>query len=179
MKQCPFLWTWVGSLWPMTSYDITSLSPSDIMWRHRSESTVAQVMAWYRQAPSHYLNQCRFLISEVQWHSSESNFRASTPVSIQHNESETKTFKIIATYPQYHWVTEICHNCLWHTYYMLYRHKSVQNVLNLFINLVMDFINIVKIIKLYVSINSLRTSKFHGNKSRKINKCYHVNTIHI
>ena len=35
----------------------------------RSESTVAQVMACWLTAPSHYLNQCWLIISEVQWHS--------------------------------------------------------------------------------------------------------------
>ena len=36
--------------------------------RKRSESTLAQVMACCLTAPSHYLNQCWLIISEVQWH---------------------------------------------------------------------------------------------------------------
>ena len=32
---------------------------SDALCQHRSGSTLAQVMVWCRQAPSHYLNQCR------------------------------------------------------------------------------------------------------------------------
>ena len=52
---------------------------SDAIWRHRSESTLAQVMAWCLTAPSHYLNQYWFLIS-VQWHSSESNFTVNSQV---------------------------------------------------------------------------------------------------
>ena len=51
-----------------------SLWPSDTIWRHKSWSTLAQVMAWYLMAPSHYLNQCWLIISKVQWHPSESNF---------------------------------------------------------------------------------------------------------
>ena len=47
-------------------------------WRHRSGSTLAQVMAWCHQAPSHYLNQCWRLINKVQWHSPESNLIVST-----------------------------------------------------------------------------------------------------
>ena len=35
----------------------------------RSGSTLAQVMACCLTAPSHYLNQCWLIISEVQWHS--------------------------------------------------------------------------------------------------------------
>ena len=38
---------WVNSLWP-----------NDVIWRHRSESTLPQVMAWCLKAPSHYLSQC-------------------------------------------------------------------------------------------------------------------------
>ena len=37
---------WVNSLWLC-----------DAIWRHRSGSTLAQVMAWRCQAPSHYLNR--------------------------------------------------------------------------------------------------------------------------
>ena len=49
---------------------INSLWSSDTtIWRQRSESTLAQVMACCLTAPSHYLNQCWLIISEVQWHS--------------------------------------------------------------------------------------------------------------
>ena len=43
-----------------------SLWASDAIWRHRSESTLAQVMACCLTAPSHYLNQCWLIISKVQ-----------------------------------------------------------------------------------------------------------------
>ena len=36
---------------------LNSLWPSDAIWRHRSGSTLAQVMACCLTAPSHYLNQ--------------------------------------------------------------------------------------------------------------------------
>ena len=54
------------------SYDskvINSLRPVDAIWQHRSGSTLAQVMACCLTAPSHYLNQCWFIISKqgVQW----------------------------------------------------------------------------------------------------------------
>ena len=35
------------------------------IWRHRTRSTLSQVMAWCRQATSHYLNQCWLIICEV------------------------------------------------------------------------------------------------------------------
>ena len=45
----------------------------ETLFRHRSGSTLAQVMACCLTAPSHYLNQCWLIISKVQWHSSENN----------------------------------------------------------------------------------------------------------
>ena len=45
-------------------------------------------------SPIHYLNQCWLLISEVQWHSPESNFTASVQATILHVESENVTFEI-------------------------------------------------------------------------------------
>ena len=45
-----------------------SLWPGDAIWRLGTMSTLAQVMAWCRQAPSHYLNQCWLIIGEVPWH---------------------------------------------------------------------------------------------------------------
>ena len=53
---------------------VSSLWPNDAIWRDRSWSTLAQVMACCLTAPSHYLNQCWLIISKVQWHSSEGNF---------------------------------------------------------------------------------------------------------
>ena len=48
-----------------------SLGPSDTIWRWRSWSALAQVMACCLTAPSHYLNHCWLIISKVLWHSSE------------------------------------------------------------------------------------------------------------
>ena len=42
---------------------INSLWPAEAIWRHRSGSTLPQVMACCLTAPSHYLNQCWFIIS--------------------------------------------------------------------------------------------------------------------
>ena len=46
---------WINSLWP-----------NDVIWWHRSGSTLVQVMACCLMAPSHYLNQCSLIISKVQ-----------------------------------------------------------------------------------------------------------------
>ena len=53
-------------LWSFPHKHVNSLWPSDAIWQHRSGSTLAQVMAFCLTAPSHYLNQCCWLIiSEV------------------------------------------------------------------------------------------------------------------
>ena len=44
---------------------VNPLWPSDAIWRQRSGSTLAQVMACYLTAPSHYLNQCWLIIRKV------------------------------------------------------------------------------------------------------------------
>ena len=50
------------------------LWPSGAIWRHRSGSTLTQVMACCLTAPSHYLHQYCLLIIELLWHSPESYF---------------------------------------------------------------------------------------------------------
>ena len=47
------------------SYCLNSLKPSDAIWRPRSGSTLAQVMACCLTTPSHYLNQCWLTIRKV------------------------------------------------------------------------------------------------------------------
>ena len=44
---------------------LNSLWPSDAIWRHTSWSTLAQVMAWCRQATSHNLRQCYLDIIDI------------------------------------------------------------------------------------------------------------------
>ena len=62
---------------------VNSLRPSDAIWRQRSRSTLAQVMACCLMARSHYLNQCWFTISKVHWHSFEYNSTRDT-LAINH-----------------------------------------------------------------------------------------------
>ena len=38
---------------------------SDAIWQHTSGSTLAQIMIWCLTTPSHYLNQCWLIISEI------------------------------------------------------------------------------------------------------------------
>ena len=63
---------WANELKVWNSNDIptllyvNSLGPSDVILRQRSLSTLTQVMACCLTAPSHYLNQCWLIVSEVQ-----------------------------------------------------------------------------------------------------------------
>ena len=57
-----------------------------------------EVKACRLLAPTQELNQWRLLISEVLWHSPESNFKLSAQATILYNEFENYTFEITATY---------------------------------------------------------------------------------
>ena len=58
---------------------ISSLWSSDAIWRHRTWSTLTQVMACCLTAPSHYLNQSWLIISKAQSHSSGNHITKDTP----------------------------------------------------------------------------------------------------
>ena len=70
--SCPFYISWYQLVWLLgcslkiffLSFNLLRLS--DAIWRHRSGSTLAQVMACCLMAPSHYLNQCWLIISKIQ-----------------------------------------------------------------------------------------------------------------
>ena len=62
----------------MAQVSFNSLWPSDAVWRLRSGSTLAQVMACCLTAPSHYLNRNWLISNEVQWQSLEGNFTRDT-----------------------------------------------------------------------------------------------------
>ena len=77
-------WSWfVKRFLLCTTGDLfNSLGLSDAIWQQRSGSTLAQVMACCLMAPSHYLNQCWLIISEVQWHSYQGNLTRMSQSSI-------------------------------------------------------------------------------------------------
>ena len=58
---------------------INSLWPSDATWWHKSEATLAYVMACCLTELSHYLNQFWIIISQVHWHSFEGKFTNGIP----------------------------------------------------------------------------------------------------
>ena len=85
-------------------WSVYSLWPSDHIWLHRSESTLAQVMAWCLMAPSHYLNQCWLFISKVLWHSSEGMIKECLMISISKRKLTISFLKISSRSPRYQWV---------------------------------------------------------------------------
>ena len=94
--QLSLLPTWINSLWP-----------SDAVWRQRSGSTLAQVMACCRTAPNHYLNQCWLIINEVQRHSPRRNFMRYVPNINRWNELENHLTKTLLKSPRGQWVNFI------------------------------------------------------------------------
>ena len=95
-----YLYTWGRRCW----LSFNSLWPSDAIWRQRSGSTFAQVMACCLTAPSHYLNQCWLIVSKVQRHSSEGNFTIDTSAMNHWNYLENYLSKISFKSPRGQWV---------------------------------------------------------------------------
>ena len=90
-----------------------SFRPSDATWRHRTGSTLAQVMACCLTAPSHYLNQCWIVIIKAQCHSSEDNSMKDTS-AIKHKIIAWKLPKIWFISPRGQWVNGLSENhCIW------------------------------------------------------------------
>ena len=85
-------------------YLMNSLWPNNVIWWHRSGSTLAQVMVCWLTAPSHYLNQCWYLISEVKRYWPESNFTVSVQPTMLCNKFENCTFEITAMSSMGQWV---------------------------------------------------------------------------
>ena len=84
-----------------------SLWPSGIIWQQGSRSTLAQVMACCLMAPSHYLNQCWLIISEVLRHSTEGNVAGNAPDIYHWYDFENDSFKITTASPRSHWVNSL------------------------------------------------------------------------
>ena len=85
---------------------------------YSSGSTLARAMACCLTAPSHYLNQCWFLISAVLWHSLESIFTGNVQATILCSEFDKNT----ATSPRGQWV-HLYMQGIWHRYQKA-EHKS-------------------------------------------------------
>ena len=71
-------WQKLGSYWwPSHKWQTSfnSLWPNDAICRHKSGSILIQGMACCLMAPSHYLNHCWLIISEVLLHSLDDSFK--------------------------------------------------------------------------------------------------------
>ena len=100
-------------------FSVNSLWPSDVIWRQGSSSTLAQVMACCLTAPSHYLNQCWLMISEVLWLSPDSNFIENAQDIYRRHEFEIHHFETVVKSPRGQWIKglgiwlEFYYNCWW------------------------------------------------------------------
>ena len=86
--------------------NINSSWPSEPIWCHKTWSTtmLVQVMACCLTAPTHYLNECWQIISEVLRHSPQGNLRWNTKDVYPWWEFENYSFKMIAASPRGKWV---------------------------------------------------------------------------
>ena len=84
--------------------EVYSLRLSNTIWRHKSGSTLAPVMACCLTAPSHYLNKCWLIISKVQWHPSQSNFTKDTSAISHWKQFENYLSKMFFKSPKGQWV---------------------------------------------------------------------------
>ena len=82
-----------------------SLRPSDAIWWHRTVSTLAQMMACCLMAPRKYLNQYWLIISQIMYHSHETDFTLSVHATSLY-EFQSHTFEITATFSRGQWVNE-------------------------------------------------------------------------
>ena len=64
-----------------SSVQVNPLWLDDAIWQNRIGSALAQVVDSCLMAPSHYLNQCWLIISEVQWQSIHAIFTRDTSVA--------------------------------------------------------------------------------------------------
>ena len=97
---------WVATQWlPYACIsNFNSVWPSDAICGYKSGSKLAQIMACCLMAPSHCLNQCWLLISEVLWHSHESKCTANVHIIILCNEFKNYVLKINVASPKGHQV---------------------------------------------------------------------------
>ena len=80
-----------------------SLGLSDTIWRQRTGSTLAQVMACCLPAPSHYLSQSWLIMNLMLWHPPENNFIGISNIN-SINDFANYNFKIITASPRGQWI---------------------------------------------------------------------------
>ena len=73
--------------------------PSDATWRHKSVSTLVQVVAYCLTPTSHFLGQCLVPFCETIWHTPESNLALIVQATILHNEIEIHANNLLPHLP--------------------------------------------------------------------------------
>ena len=91
---------------PVKKRFLNSLWPGEVIWRHGTRSTLAQIMACCLTAPSHYLNQCWLIISEVPWLSSQGMIIRQCEDTNQ-NKIENCSFKMAYRSARGQWVNSL------------------------------------------------------------------------
>ena len=98
---------------------LTHCGLCDVIWWHRSGSSLDQVMACCLMAPSHHLNQCWLIISVSHWYLAEGNF---TDIScvwkldyIIENTATSPRGQQVKSTTNYNQVTVCCHQMISHS----------------------------------------------------------------
>ena len=99
-----FFKLWKTSVTLFWHHCVNSLWPSDAIWRQRSGSRLAQVMACCLTAPSHHPNQCWLIIRKVLWYSSEDIMMRRFEDANQQSKLENYIFKITLRSLRGQWV---------------------------------------------------------------------------
>ena len=92
--------------------EVNSLWHNDIIWRHRSGSTLAQVMACCLTVLSHYLHHCWLIISKVHLYPVKGNFTRNTPAINHNNLPKTTYLKFYSVLPRSNELT-LCQSMFW------------------------------------------------------------------
>ena len=85
---------------------VNSSRPSEVLWHHRSGSTLAHVMACCLMAPSYHLKQCWFT-KFVLLHSSESNFVSAHELKICNMCLDITLLKLLLIFARSWWVNSL------------------------------------------------------------------------
>ena len=133
-KLSDFIFSVMLNMFIMT---FNSLRPSDTIWRQRTGSTLAQVVACCLTTPSHYMNQCWLIITKVLWLSYEGNFARDASIINHWNLFENYMSKISFKFPRGRWVKcelYLCHiHERWHTAVICCRQSSILSVNHMFV----------------------------------------------
>ena len=151
----PFWYAKLGDISPTLAAWVNSLWPSDTIWRQRSGSTLAQVMACCLTAQGHYLNQYWLIVSNFHWHSYEGNLTQDTLAINQLYYLENYLSKFSFKSPRGQWV-----KCGYGTCYILTFISSITDIMQFCNNYAWNFVGFfaIRISFIYISAVHLQQS---------------------